>query len=59
MGSKSRFHKALLPIILEGRNRGQLYIEPFAGGMNMISEVSGERIANDLNTFLIECGKRF
>lgn len=54
MGSKARFTKELLPIILKDREDGQWYVEPFAGGMNMISEVSGNRIANDNHRYLIE-----
>ena len=47
MGSKARFAKALLPIILKDRKENQTYLEPFAGGMNMIDKVDGIRIAND------------
>lgn len=47
MGSKARFAKDLLPIILKDRKANQAYIEPFAGGMNMIDKVDGIRIAND------------
>lgn len=47
MGSKARFAKHILPIILKDRQPGQSYIEPFAGGMNMIDKVDGIRIAND------------
>ena len=47
MGSKARFTKDLLPIILKDRQPGQAYVEPFAGGMNMIDKVDGVRIAND------------
>lgn len=47
MGSKARFAKHLLPIILKDRKPKQSYIEPFAGGMNMIDKVDGIRIAND------------
>jgi DNA adenine methylase len=57
VGSKSKLTKELLPIILKDRKEGQWYVEPFAGGMNMISEVSGNRIANDLHTPLIEMWK--
>ena len=39
MGSKTRFAKHLLPIILKDRIKGQYYVEPFAGGMNMIDKV--------------------
>ena len=47
MGSKARFAKHILPIILKDRQPKQSYIEPFAGGMNMIDKVDGIRIAND------------
>ncbi|MBL85577.1 MAG: adenine methyltransferase [Winogradskyella sp.] len=47
MGSKARFAKHILPIILKDRQPRQSYIEPFAGGMNMIDKVDGIRIAND------------
>lgn len=47
MGSKARFTKDLLPIILKDRKPKQAYLEPFAGGMNMIDKVDGIRIAND------------
>lgn len=53
MGSKARFTKEILPIILKDRTAEQCYIEPFAGGMNMISEVDGKRIANDIQSHLI------
>ena len=54
MGSKARFAGEILPIILRGRVNGQWYVEPFAGGMNTICNVGGNRIANDINYFLIE-----
>ncbi|MDB9720330.1 hypothetical protein OAA67_00455 [Winogradskyella sp.] len=47
MGSKARFAKELLPIILKDRKPKQAYLEPSAGGMNMIDKVDGIRIAND------------
>lgn len=59
MGSKARFVKELLPIILQGRKPEQYYIEPFAGGMNMVCEVKGKRIANDLHPYLIPMWKAF
>ena len=43
MGSKARFAKEMLPIILRDRTAEQWYIEPFAGGMNAICEVGGKR----------------
>ena len=57
MGSKNRFAKELLPIILKDRTNGQYYVEPFAGGMNLIDKVEGNRIANDVSTELIEMWK--
>lgn len=57
MGSKNRFAKELLPIILKDRTNGQYYVEPFAGGMNLIDKVEGNRIANDIHTELIEMWK--
>jgi len=57
MGSKNRIAKEILPIILQGRNELQVYIEPFCGGCNMIDKVTGLRIANDSNYYLIEMFK--
>ena len=54
MGSKARFAKEMLPIILKGRTIDQYYVEPFCGGMNMICEVNGNRIANDIHYHLIQ-----
>lgn len=53
MGSKNRFAKELLPIILKDRTPNQYYVEPFAGGMNMIDKVDGLRLASDNNKYLI------
>lgn len=58
MGSKARFCKDILQIILKNRQNNQFYIEPFAGGMNAICEVNGNRIANDINFYLIEMWKK-
>lgn len=57
MGSKARFSKEILPIILKDRTADQWYVEPFAGGMNMICEVGGKRIANDIHYHLIQMWK--
>lgn len=54
MGSKARFSKEILPIILKDRTADQWYVEPFAGGMNAICEVQGNRIANDIHYHLIQ-----
>jgi DNA adenine methylase len=57
MGSKARFTKDILPIILKDRRPEQWYVEPFAGGMNVITNVSGNRVAIDNNEYLIEMWK--
>lgn len=57
MGSKARYAKEILPIILKNRKPEQWYIEPFAGGMNMIDKVQGNRIANDISEPLIAMWK--
>lgn len=54
MGSKARFAKEILPIILKDRKEGQWYIEPFVGGGNMIDKVDGNRFGTDINTYVIE-----
>lgn len=54
MGSKARYTKELLPIILANRTEGQWYVEPFVGGANMIAKVDGNRIGADSNEYLIE-----
>jgi DNA adenine methylase len=57
MGSKARLSKYLLPIILENRSEKQHYVEPFAGECNLISEVKGKRIANDIHSELMAMWK--
>ena len=53
VGSKNRHAKELLGIILKDRKSEQWYVEPFAGGFNMIDKVDGNRIANDYHPYLI------
>ena len=57
MGSKARFAKDILPIILKDRKPGQWYVEPFCGGCNVIDKVDGKRLASDKNEYLIEMWK--
>jgi len=57
MGSKARFMKELLPILLKGRKPEQYYIEPFVGGCNSIEKVTGLRIGSDNNRYLIALWK--
>lgn len=52
-GSKNRIAKQLLEIILKDRKPDQYYVEPFAGGFNMIDKVTGPRIGNDKNHYII------
>ena len=53
VGSKNRIAKYLLPLILGGRKPGELYVEPFVGGCNIIDKVPGDRWGNDMNPYLI------
>ena len=50
VGSKSRIAKKILKIILKDRQPGQLYVEPFAGGMNVAEHVANPRLLNDKNS---------
>ena len=52
MGSKNRFAKELLPIILKDRTPEQWYVEPFVGGANMIDKVEGKRIGGEYNEYI-------
>ena len=49
MGSKTRIAKYILPIMLKERKEGQVWVEPFVGGGNMIDKVTGPRIGTDFN----------
>lgn len=53
MGSKRRFAKDLMSIMLKSRKPNQWYVEPFCGGCNVIDKVSGNRLANDINAYVI------
>jgi DNA adenine methylase len=53
MGSKRRFAKDILKIVLRGRTDGQWYVEPFVGGANVIDKVKGNRIGSDNHPYLI------
>ncbi|MEQ1962741.1 DNA adenine methylase [Xenorhabdus khoisanae] len=52
MGSKARIAKYIAPFILERMTTETVYIEPFAGGMNMVSYINtkhaGPVIAADI-----------
>lgn len=55
MGSKARIASSILPLILQNREDGQWYVEPFGGGANVIDKVKGRRIYSDINPFLVSC----
>lgn len=57
MGSKSRIARQILSIVLRNRQPDQWYVEPFCGGCNVIDKVTGNRIANDSNPYLIAMWK--
>lgn len=53
MGSKYKFAKYILPIILKNRKSDQYYVEPFVGSASVISLVTGKRIGSDKNKYII------
>lgn len=53
-GSKRRFMKEFLPIIMEGTDENTLFVDVFGGGMNVVSEIPLEnKIANDNNPYIV------
>lgn len=54
MGSKARHAKEILKVIEPYRKEGQVWVEPFVGGANMIDKVTGPRIGADINPYLID-----
>ena len=57
MGSKARIKNEILPLMLKNRTENQYFVDLMGGGMNLIDSVNGNRIANDLNFYLIEMWK--
>ena len=55
MGSKSRIAKHIINVIAPSTSNCSRWVEPFAGGMNMIDKVPHDidRVANDHNPYLI------
>jgi len=55
MGSKASFGKEIMRTMLSSRPDATVYVEPFAGGMNMMKYAppTMKRIGNDINEFLI------
>lgn len=57
-GSKRKFMKELLPILMKNTNEDILFVDVFGGGMNVVSEIPLKRkIANDNNPYVIELWK--
>ena len=54
MGNKRRIAKHILPIILENRQKDQWYVEPFVGAFGTMDKVTGNRLAADVNPYLIK-----
>ena len=54
LGSKRLIAKHILPVMLSIRRPGQIWVEPFVGGGNMIERVTGPRIGADVNRWAIE-----
>lgn len=53
-GGKAKVSKYIVPYLESVRKENQVFLEPFVGGANIISKMSGERLAYDLNEYLIE-----
>lgn len=53
LGSKRRFIKELLPILMEHKNEADIFIDAFMGGCNVISEVPMEnKLGIELNSYI-------
>lgn len=57
LGSKNKYAKYILPLILKDRQPNQYVVEPFCGGCNLTQKITGNRIANDCHYYLIEVHK--
>ncbi len=53
LGSKASIAKHIIPIVSAHRKPGDIWIEPFVGGCNIIDKVDGQRIGNDFNKELV------
>lgn len=54
-GSKRKFMKELLPILMKDTNEDTLFVDVFGGGMNVVSEIPlKNKIANDNNFYVIK-----
>lgn len=54
-GSKRKFMRELLPILMNNTDKNTLFVDVFGGGMNVISQIPLKyKIANDNSTPMIE-----
>jgi len=53
MGSKTRIAKDIIPLLTKDRGSNQYFVDLFCGGCNVIDKIEGNRIANDINPYLI------
>jgi len=57
-GSKARLAKHIIPFISEHLTEGKLFIDLFAGGMNLVDKIEHEnKIALDINYYVISLWK--
>lgn len=52
-GGKAKIAKHIVPYLESVRKENQPFLEPFIGGANIVSQMSGERYASDFNEYLI------
>lgn len=53
-GGKAKISKYIVPFLESVRKEDQIFVEPFCGGCNIVSKMSGQREAYDFNRYLIE-----
>ena len=56
-GGKAKISKYIVPYLESVRKENQIFVEPFVGGANIVSQMSGKRKAYDFNEYLIEMYK--
>ena len=56
-GGKAKIAKYIVPYLEGVRKDNQIFVEPFVGGANIVSQMSGKRKAYDFNEYLIEMYK--
>ena len=56
-GGKAKIAKYIVSYLEGVRKENQIFVEPFVGGANIVSQMSGKRKAYDFNEYLIEMYK--